>query len=979
MTSIAQRSPGRAALALLSALALALTVLPPTTSAASAVEGSTNVWINELHYDNASTDEGEFIEVAVPLGADLSGWSLVRYNGASGSVYDSPAGPEADLGALTPTGGSGGFGFVVVEYPVNGLQNGAPDGFALVDASGSAVQFLSYEGDFTAVGGPADGLTSADVGVRQTGAATLDPVGASIQLTGTGSAYDDFVWERTTLNTAGAVNIDQTLEGTGGDPVNAPVIPACEDLTVAVGESGAVILQASDADGVVSIATTSLLPTGLSLANEVVASESGGIYSVELSAADSLEIGTYSLDVTFANDDDDPQTATCTVEVTVRGDICQVPFVNLTPINEIQGPDATTPFDGQSVVTRGVVTADFTSGGASDVPANQGLRGFFLEAIEDDRDDLPETSEGVFVFDSGGTFDGAIGDLVYVSGTAGESFDVTQVTSGDVGVCADAELETTLPPPVVLDLPTSVDDRDASFEPTEAMRVTHDELTVVEFFQLERFGELRLSSDGVLQNPTNVVDPADDDAYEALVESNAANNIILDDGRTGQNLDPLPYVTEGDTLRIGDQALDETFVLHFGFGDWRLQPIELAELTEEFRTNRTRQRPEAPPEVGGSLTVGAFNVLNYFNGDGYFIRDDTETAAGFPTARGARNVGEFERQTEKIVDAIVRMDADILGLIEIENDGGNDQAAAALVDAVNAESGEGTYDYVDTGVIGTDAIKLAFIYKPSTVEPTGDYAVLDSSVDPRFVDTRNRPVLAQTFTEIATGEALTVANNHLKSKGSGCGAGDDDDRQGSCNGTRMEAAAALADWLASDPTGQDAAGSMIVGDLNSYAKEDPISVLLEEGYTDLLDAFAEDGVMPYTYTFDATQGYLDYALADEELFPFVTGAAAWNINADEVVAIDYFLSEDGRFRTEEVAERFYDPSAFRSSDHDPVLVGLDLRLASTASCKQGRWRSLFEDGEGMQFRNQGQCVSFVSSGELRGPSDAPGNGVRGRR
>jgi hypothetical protein len=262
--------------------------------------------------------------------------------------------------------------------------------------------------------------------------------------------------------------------------------------------------------------------------------------------------------------------------------------------------------------------------------------------------------------------------------------------------------------------------------------------------------------------------------------------------------------------------------------------------------------------------------------------------------------------------------------MEIENDGGEDQAAAALVDAINTTAGSELYDYLDTGVVGTDAIKLAYIYKPSTVELSGDYAVLDSSVDPRFDDQRSRPVIAQTFTELATGESVTVANNHLKSKGSGCGEGDDDPRQGSCNLTRTLAAEAMADWLAENPTGQDAVGTMIIGDLNSYAKEDPIVALQDAGYIDLLDAFAPDGTTPYTYTFDATQGYLDHALADEELFPFVTGAAAWHINADEVPAIDYLLSGNGRFRTAEVAELFYDDSAFRSSDHDPVLVGLDL-------------------------------------------------------
>jgi uncharacterized protein len=618
-------------------------------------------------------------------------------------------------------------------------------------------------------------------------------------------------------------------------------------------------------------------------------------------------------------------------------DVCEVDEDDLTAINEIQGPGASTPIAGQSVVTRGVVTADFTSGGASDLPQNQGLRGFFIEAIEVDRDEDPLTSEGVFVFDAGGVFDGQIGDLVHVAGTAGEFSGVTQVSASDLAVCDDTGVDTELPPPVELPLPADPFDRGELFEPYESMRVTHPELTVVEFFQLERFGEVRLSSGGVLDNPTNVVDPHDDEAYEEIVRFNRANTIILDDGRTGQNLDrlgegvdPLPYVEPGDTLRIGDQLRDHTAILHFGFGEWRLQPVDIDTITQEFQDNRTRPRPESPPAVGGTMTVASFNVLNYFNGDGYFVGDDHASAAGFPTARGAVTPSEFDRQTAKIVDAIVRMDADVVGLIEIENDEGERQAAAALVDAINTTVGTDLYDYVDTGEVGTDAIKMAYLYKPSTVEATGDYAILDSTVDPRFDDQRSRPVIAQTFTELASGEAVTVAVNHLKSKGSECAPEDNDPRQGNCNGVRLRAAEAMADWLATGPTGEEAVGTLIIGDLNAYAKEDPIVALQDAGYRDLLARFAPEGTTPYTYTFDATQGYLDHALADHQLDPHVIGAAAWNINADEVPALDYLeaccgVPSNQRFRTAVIAEAYYQPDAFRSSDHDPVLVGLDLR------------------------------------------------------
>jgi predicted extracellular nuclease/2',3'-cyclic-nucleotide 2'-phosphodiesterase (5'-nucleotidase family) len=600
-------------------------------------------------------------------------------------------------------------------------------------------------------------------------------------------------------------------------------------------------------------------------------------------------------------------------------DQCQVPDTVRTRVFEVQGAGASTPLAGQAVVVRGVVTADFTSGGESGIPANQGSRGFYLEALAEDRDDDPRTSEGVFVFEPAGTFAGAIGDLVAVAGTAGESFGMTRIEAADVDVCATGPVG--LPAPAALPLPTPSAERNGAFEPLEGMRVTHAELTVVEHFQLERFGEVRLSSGGVFDNPTNVVDPRDDAAYGEIVADNDAHSILLDNGATGQNLDPLPYVAPGNTLRVGDQLRDATAVLNLGFGSWRLSPVDIGQLTEQLRTNRTRPRPQTPPAVGGDLTVASFNVLNFFNGDGQ--------GGGFPTARGAVTPAELERQTAKLVAALRGMDADVVGLIEMENDEGPFQATRSLVDALNAAYGSAVYDYVDTGRIGTDAIKQAFLYKPASVSPTGAHAVLDRSVDDRFADTRNRPVLAQTFTELASGRAVTVAVNHFKSKGSGCGAGDDDPRQGSCNGTRTLAAAAMVDWLKTDPTGQAAVGTLVIGDLNAYAKEDPITTVLSGGYVDLLEQFRAEGApAPYSYTFDGTQGRLDHALADEALAAFVTGADEWHINADEASALDYQQSVgapgNARFRTARTAELYYAPDAFRSSDHDPVLIGLSL-------------------------------------------------------
>ena len=607
---------------------------------------------------------------------------------------------------------------------------------------------------------------------------------------------------------------------------------------------------------------------------------------------------------------------------------CEVEETELTAINEVQGDGQETPIAGQSVTTRGVVTADFTSGGASGVPQNQGLRGFFMEASAEDRDANAQTSEGLFVFDGGGSFDGEIGDLVAVSGTAGEFSGVTQISATDLEVCDDPV--GALPAPVGLPLPTAPADRSQVLEPLESMRVTHPELTVIEFFQLERFGEIRLSADGVLQTPTNVHLPGSDEA-EQLAAANAAANIVLDDGRSGQNLnrldseDLLPYVHEGGTLRIGDQLRDHAAVLHFGFGAWRLQPIDIDAITDELEENRTRPRRETPPDVGGTFRVASFNVLNYFDGDGQ--------GGGFPTSRGATTPSELVRQTEKLVDAIIRLDADVYGLIEIENDGGEFHATRTIVDELNADLGARVYDFVDTGVVGGDEIKQAFVYNRRTVRPVAEFATLTSAEDPRFDDTLSRPALAQTFLRLGTGERVTVVVNHFKSK-SQSGLNDptdpdfdQGDGQGFWNATRTAAAEALADWLATNPTRVQSLGALIIGDLNAYGREDPIRELEDAGYEDQLVRFT-DGI-PYTFTFDGMQGTLDTALALDDLAARVTGAAVWQINADEVPAIDYQESvgfpNNPRFRTPEIAEAYYDPSAFRSSDHDPVIIGINLR------------------------------------------------------
>ncbi|HMN63114.1 MAG TPA: ExeM/NucH family extracellular endonuclease, partial [Anaerolinea sp.] len=462
-----------------------------------------------------------------------------------------------------------------------------------------------------------------------------------------------------------------------------------------------------------------------------------------------------------------------------------------------------------------------------------------------------------------------------------------------------------------------------AFEPYEGMLVTFPQpLVISEYFNFDRFGEIVLTSRRHL-TPTAEYEPGSPEALQAMQDF-LLDKITLDDGRSVQNPNPAIHPDGAvfdltNLFRGGDTVTNVTGVMDYSFGLYRIQPTQGAEYTS------LNSRPAQPPEVGGNLKVASFNVLNYFTtiDTGAFICGP----AADQECRGADTPEELARQRAKILAALSAVQPDIAGLMEIQND--DDASVADLVSGLNDVFGAGTYDYVRTGFIGTDAIKLALIYKPASVSLVGGYAILDSTVDPRFIDTKNRPTLAQTFMDNTTGGIFTVAVNHLKSKGSDCNDMNDPDLldgAGNCNLTRTAAAQALVDWLASDPTGSGDSDYLIIGDLNSYDKEDPIDAIkagpddilgTADDYTDLI--FNYQGEDAYSYVFDGQIGYLDYALASPGLVSEVTGTADWHINADEPDLIDYDMS----FKAP-AQDALYAPDPYRASDHDPVIVGLNV-------------------------------------------------------
>lgn len=602
----------------------------------------------------------------------------------------------------------------------------------------------------------------------------------------------------------------------------------------------------------------------------------------------------------------------------------------ITLISAVQGNGLASPMEGQSVTVEAIVVGDFQG--------EEGLNGFYLQEEDADADADATTSEGLFVFDESFGVAVAVGDRVQVTGRVEERFDslTALVDVTDVTVVASEET----PAPTIVNFPLS---SEADLEAVEGMLITiPDTLYVTEYFNYDRFGQITLSSDGPSNAPNtdgrldqftqfNAPDAAGFEAYQAAI---ALRTIVLDDGRLGQNPQTLPFARNSqplsatNPLRGGDTINNLTGVLSYDFGTYRIQ----ANQGLDFQP--TNPRPESPAEVGGSLKVANLNVLNFFT----TIDEEGNPGSG-PSGlppRGADSAAEFERQLEKLVTAIGRMDADIVGLVELENEFGDTNgdgaiAVGALVDALNASVGTDTYAFVSPGstFIDTgDAISVGAIYKTATVsiaEGTSVETLTDADLPALGLEgplfdgsSTNRAALAITFEEIASGERFTLAVNHFKSKG-GNGSGDNadaSDGQGSFNGTRTRGARALAAWLASDPTGSGDADVLIVGDLNAYAKEDPMMALAEAGYTDLAAKFLESKA--YSFVFNGQLGTLDYALANESLLSQVTGTAEWHINADEPDAIDYNL-EFGR------NEAWFDAQTpFRTSDHDPIIVGLEL-------------------------------------------------------
>lgn len=593
--------------------------------------------------------------------------------------------------------------------------------------------------------------------------------------------------------------------------------------------------------------------------------------------------------------------------------------VEITPIAAIQGTGDATPLDGKKVTTRGVVTAAYPEGG---------FNGYYLQTPGTGGTvKTADASDAVFVYPGKGQPIPQVGTCVTITATAGEYKGLTQLSKVTQTV-EEADCEAVTPFELAA-LPGT----DAERELFEGMLVApQGAYTVTDNYSLGRYGSLGLAfGDTALIQPTDVVAPGEEAAaYEA---HNLLRAVTLDDGsnwdyskrKEAQN-SPLPYLSLDTPVRVGAPvSFTAPVIFEYRFDGWNFQPQSQVVGLEGAPAQFANTRTAAPASVGDAdLRIATFNVLNYFTSlgeneegcKGYPDREGNPITTNRCDVRGAYRAEDFARQEAKIVAAINALGADVVSLEEIENSArygqDRDTALAALVKALNADLGEDVWAFVPSPASvpnNGDAIRTAFIYKPATVTAVGESLI---SADPVYEGVARSP-LAQRFTPVVgegeTGTDFVVIVNHFKSKGSQLdGAGNEDafDGQGRNNAARVAQAQALAAFASENFADLPV---FMVGDFNSYTKEDPMRALADAGYV------TQEIPGEYSYMYSGRVGSLDHVVANAAGEELLTGLTVWEINAFEPVALEY-----SRYNAN--VTNLYGADPYRSSDHNPELFGV---------------------------------------------------------
>ncbi len=563
----------------------------------------------------------------------------------------------------------------------------------------------------------------------------------------------------------------------------------------------------------------------------------------------------------------------------------------LKTLSEIQGTEDQSPLAGKEVIVEAIVSAVFTE--------KSQLGGYFLIEDAEDQDESSKTSEGIFVYDKNPAKSIRPYTRVRLQATVKEYHGWTELTGvKNLSVCGQVDQ---LPAAPLLPIPFNQKSDLEAFE-SMPIRWPAEGLTITDLYNYGRFGSITLASEA-LYIPTQVAAPGK--AAQAVMANNKLKQITLDDASLKQNPEtlplPSPNFSASNRLRVGDRLVagdkssqNEAAILYYSHNEYRLAA------TQPLQVMKTDNPELQPKKNENDIRIVSFNVLNFFNGDG--------NGNAFPTPRGAHTLDELNRQQSKIIAALKELNADVIGLMEIENDGYNNQSALAQLTSALANTTGRQYQYIrpeGLNKLGDDAISVALVYDVDRLQLKGAAEALLGAPFNHY----NRVPIGQAFIDPNTQNTFKVVVNHWKSKGCNKASGanaDQQDGQGCWNPIRLEAAIAIQHWL------KDEANAVVMGDLNAYRNEAPIQHLINSGFTHLLPEKA------FTYVFKGERGTLDHALANPGFAEKVQQAQVWSINAAEARILDYNLEH----KSEQQKNDYYQPDAYRSSDHDPVVIDI---------------------------------------------------------
>ncbi|HEX5401039.1 MAG TPA: ExeM/NucH family extracellular endonuclease [Pseudonocardiaceae bacterium] len=948
--------------------------------------GGTGVVINEVYGGGGNAGShfnADFIELFNPTGAaeDLTGWT-VQYRAATGTTVSKTA--------LTGSIAAHGHYLVQESTGTSGDQVALPTpdatGTTAMSATGGVVMLVSSATSITTQGnlvGVAGVVDAVGWGTTTTSFEGTTPAPATDNTTSvsrtngvdTDQSNVDFTKGAPTPQNAasdngGTATLTVTNPGTGNATAGTAIAP----LTLAV--SGGTPPYTWTATG---------LPAGLSISTDGIISgtpATAGTSSVTATATDSAGVSG-SASFSF---------------------VVGAPAGAIVPIADIQGTNTdTSPLAGQTVTTEGVVTAAYPTGG---------YNGFYLEtggAGGTEADDAtPGASDAVFVFGSVSAAQVTIGESVTVTGKVAEFDGMTEIETPTV-----AQRATALPAVVPDQIPWTDLGTDAQKETHEGeLMAPQGDFTVSDNFDGNFFGSFTLASgDEPLRNPTDAGTPGSAVA-QAVTAANAAEMVTLDDGSSFQfNPDgahantPLPWLTPTNPVRVGSAVtFHSPVILDFRFSLWNFQPTQ--QLTDDGSATATfsdtRTENEQPADVGGQVRIATFNVENYFplTGEDYVAKglgtctyftdrqgnriavNDCVGTDGSPGPRGAADAANFAHQQAKIVTGINRLGASIVSLEEIENSAKfgepRDTALSGLVDALNTAAGSDVWAFVPSPpaadlppLDGQDVIRTAFIYKPADVTTVGTSSVLNNDSGAGQPFSIAREPLAQGFKKVGATDqdAFLIVANHFKSKsadGNLLFPGDAEDTsspavdQGPFNATRVHEAADLNTFANQAAADLGTSRIFLVGDFNSYTDEDPMEELYGDGYTDLGSALDPS---EHTYVFDGLEGSLDHVLASPAALQMATGADVWQINSQEAVAFDY-----SRFNYN-VTQLFDGTEPFAASDHDPVVVGLN--LPSTPVAPAWNATTVYNTGDTVTFQGSTWQALWWTQNQAPGDPNGP--------